>query len=108
MRVRDLLSQDSIELNGKAQSKSDVIKQMVALMVKQGNIQDREAYEKSVFAREEEPTTGIGDGIATPHCKSDAVKKPGLAAMVLPDGVEYDALDGQPVHIIFLIAAPNT
>ena len=108
MRVRDLLSQDSIELNGKAQSKSDVIKQMVALMVKQGNIQDREAYEKGVFAREEESTTGIGDGIAIPHCKSDAVKKPGLAAMVLPDGVEYDALDGQPVHIIFLIAAPNT
>lgn len=108
MRVRDLLSQESIELNGKAQSKSDVIKQMVALMVKQGNIQDREAYEKGVFAREEESTTGIGDGIAIPHCKSDAVKKPGLAAMVLPDGVEYDALDGQPVHIIFLIAAPNT
>ena len=108
MRVRDLLSQDSIELNGKAQGKSDVIKQMVALMVKQGNIQDREAYEKGVFAREEESTTGIGDGIAIPHCKSDAVKKPGLAAMVLPDGVEYDALDGQPVHIIFLIAAPNT
>ena len=108
MRVRDLLSQDSIELNGKASSKSDVIKQMVALMVKQGNIQDREAYEKGVFAREEESTTGIGDGIAIPHCKSDAVKKPGLAAMVLPDGVEYDALDGAPVHIIFLIAAPNT
>ncbi|MGN0240171.1 MAG: fructose-specific PTS transporter subunit EIIC [Candidatus Weimeria sp.] len=108
MRVRDLLSKDSIELNGKASGKSDVIKQMVALMVKQGNIQDREAYEKGVFAREEESTTGIGDGIAIPHCKSDAVKKPGLAAMVLPDGVEYDALDGQPVHIIFLIAAPNT
>lgn len=108
MRVRDLLSKESIELNGKASDKSDVIKQMVALMAKQGNIKDRAAYEKGVFAREEESTTGIGDGIAIPHCKSDAVKKPGLAAMVLPDGVEYDALDGAPVHIIFLIAAPNT
>lgn len=108
MRVRDLLSKESIELNGKASDKSDVIKQMVALMVKQGNIKDRAAYEKGVFAREEESTTGIGDGIAIPHCKSDAVAKPGLAAMVLPDGVEYDALDGAPVHIIFLIAAPNT
>ena len=108
MRVRDLLSKDSIELNGKATDKSDVIRQMVSLMVKQGNIKDLNAYQKGVFAREEESTTGIGDGIAIPHCKSDAVSKPGLAAMVLPDGVEYDALDGQPVHIIFLIAAPNT
>lgn len=108
MRVKDLLSKESIELNGKASDKSDVIKQMVDLMVKQGNIKDRAAYEKGVFAREEESTTGIGDGIAIPHCKSDAVAKPGLAAMVLPDGVEYDALDGAPVHIIFLIAAPNT
>ena len=108
MRVRDLLSPESIELNGKAQDKSDVIHQMVELMVKRGNIADVETYEKGVFAREEESTTGIGDGIAIPHCKSDAVKAPGLAAMVLPDGVEYDALDGAPVHLIFLIAAPNT
>ena len=108
MRVRDLLSPESIELQGHASSKSDVIRQMVDLMVRRGNINDRETYEKGVFAREEESTTGIGDGIAIPHCKSDAVSAPGLAAMVLPDGVEYDALDGEPVHIIFLIAAPNT
>lgn len=108
MKVRDLLSKDSIELNGVAGSKKEVITKMVDLMVKQGNIADREAYEKGVLAREEESTTGIGDGIAIPHCKSDAVKKPGLAAMVLPDGVEYDSLDGQPANLIFLIAAPNT
>ncbi len=108
MRVKDLLSPECIELSGKASDKADVIRQMVDLMVRRGNISDREAYEKGVFAREEESTTGIGDGIAIPHCKSDAVKVPGLAAMVLPDGVEFDALDGQPVHLIFLIAAPNT
>jgi PTS system fructose-specific IIC component len=108
MRVRDLLVVDSIDLNGQATSKEDVINKMVDLMMKRGNIADRETYLKGVFARENESTTGIGDGIAIPHCKSDAVKAPGLAAMVLKDGVEYNALDGQPVHLIFLIAAPNT
>ena len=108
MRVRDLLVADSIDLNGQATGKEDVINKMVDLMMKRGNISDRETYLKGVFAREEESTTGIGDGIAIPHCKSGAVKAPGLAAMVLKDGVEYDALDGQPVHLIFLIAAPNT
>ena len=108
MRVKDLLSKECIELNGSAKSKEEVIKKMVDLMVKRGNIADRDTYEKGVFAREEESTTGIGEGIAIPHCKSDAVKAPGLAAMVLPDGVDYDALDGEPVNIIFLIAAPNT
>ncbi len=108
MRVRDLLVADSINLNGSATSKEDVINKMVDLMVKRGNIQDRETYLKGVKAREQESTTGIGDGIAIPHCKSNAVTAPGLAAMVLPNGVEYEALDGQPVHLIFLIAAPNT
>ncbi len=108
MKVRDLLSKESIELNGSAGSKKEVITKMVDLMAKQGNIADRETYEKGVLAREEESTTGIGDGIAIPHCKSDSVKKPGLAAMVLPDGVDYDSLDGQPANLIFLIAAPNT
>ena len=108
MRVRDLLGAESIELQGKAATKKEVIEQMVQLMAKRGNINDLEKYEKGVFAREEEGTTGIGEGIAIPHCKSDAVSAPGLAAMVLPQGVDYDALDGQPVHIIFLIAAPDT
>ena len=108
MRVKDLLSATSIDLNGSARSKGDVIEKMVDLMVKRGNISDKETYLKGVLAREEESTTGIGEGIAIPHCKSDAVSAPGLAAMVLPNGVDYDALDGAPVDIIFLIAAPNT
>ena len=108
MKVRDLLLKDSIELNGSAGSKNEVITKMVDLMVKRGNIADRETYEKGVLAREQESTTGIGDGIAIPHCKSDSVKAPGLAAMVLPDGVPFDSLDGQPANLIFLIAAPNT
>ncbi len=108
MRTRDLLSVQSIELNGAASSKEEVISKMVELMAKQGNINDVETYKKGVFAREAEGTTGVGDGIAIPHCKSNAVTKPGLAAMVLPDGVEFDAMDGKKVDVIFLIAAPNT
>ena len=77
-------------------------------MVASGKINDREAYREQVYAREEESTTGIGEGIAIPHGKCDAVTKPGLAAMVVKDGVEFDALDGQPVTLMFLIAAPNT
>ena len=108
MRIRDLLSKESIMLQGAATGKEDVLNQMVALMAKSGKIKDVETYRKGVFAREEEGTTGIGEGIAIPHCKSDAVAKPGLAAMVVKDGVDFDALDGGKVHLIFLIAAPNT
>ena len=108
MRVKDLLSAACIDLNGSAGSKQEAIEKMVDLMVKRGNISDKATYLKGVFAREEESTTGIGEGIAIPHCKSDAVNAPGLAAMVLPNGVDYDALDGAPVDIIFLIAAPNS
>lgn len=108
MRVKDLLSAACIDLNGSAGNKQEAIEKMVDLMTKRGNISDKETYLKGVFAREEESTTGIGEGIAIPHCKSDAVKAPGLAAMVLPNGVDYDALDGAPVDIIFLIAAPNS
>ena len=108
MRVRDLLSPVSIDLNGQATSKEDAIKKLVALMVKRGNITDAAVYEKGVFAREEEGSTGIGEGIAIPHCKSDSVSAPGLAVMLVPEGVEFDALDGQPANLFFLIAAPNT
>ncbi len=108
MRVKDLLSPSSIELHGKAANKTEAIEKMVELMEKRGNLTDKEVYKKGVFAREEESTTGVGDGIAIPHCKSDTVKGPGLAAMVLPEGVDYDALDGEPVNLVFLIAAPNT
>lgn len=108
MRIRDLLAAESIELNGSATDKKDVLNKMVDLMAKSGKIADVETYRAGVFAREEEGTTGIGEGIAIPHCKSDAVKTPGLAAMVVKGGVEFDSLDGAPVHILFLIAAPNT
>lgn len=108
MKITDLLSKESIELNGKASSKEDVLNKMVALMEKRGNIKDAAGYKEAVFLREEEGTTGVGMGIAIPHGKCDAVNAPGLAAMVVKDGVEYDALDGEPVDILFLIAAPNT
>lgn len=108
MKIRDLLAVESIKLDGSAAGKQDVLNQMVDLMAKSGKISDVETYRAGVFAREEESTTGIGEGIAIPHCKSDAVKKPGLAAMVVKDGVEFDSLDGAPVQLLFLIAAPNT
>ena len=108
MKIRELLSVESIELNGTAAGKDEVLNQMVTLMEKSGKINDIETYRKGVFIREEEGTTGIGEGIAIPHCKSKAVSRPGLAAMVVKEGVEFDALDGAPVNLIFLIAAPDT
>lgn len=108
MKIRDLLAVESIDLNGKVNGKNEALDAMVALMAKSGRINDVEKYRKGVYAREEEGTTGIGEGIAIPHCKSDAVSRPGLAAMVIKDGVDFDALDGEKVSLIFLIAAPNT
>ena len=108
MKIRDLLAVESIDLNGKVTGKNEALDAMVALMAKSGKINDVEKYRKGVYTREEEGTTGIGEGIAIPHCKSDAVSKPGLAAMVIKDGVDFDALDGEKVSLIFLIAAPNT
>ena len=108
MKIRDLLAVESIDLNGKVTGKDEALDAMVALMAKSGKINDVEKYRKGVYAREEEGTTGIGEGIAIPHCKSDAVSKPGLAAMVIKDGVDFEALDGEKVNLIFLIAAPNT
>lgn len=108
MRITDLLDKRSICLTGSPKNKSEALDQIVDLMVESGKISDREAYRAQVYAREEESTTGIGEGIAIPHGKCDAVIKPGLAAMVIKDGVEFDALDGAPVTLMFLIAAPNT
>ena len=108
MRITDLLDKRSISLNGAPGNKQEALDQMVALMVKSGKIQDEESYRKKVYAREEESTTGIGGGIAIPHGKCSAVKKPGLAAMVVRDGVDFDSLDGEPTKLIFLIAAPDT
>lgn len=108
MRITDLLDKRSISLDASPASKQEALDQAVALMVKSGKIRDEEAYRKQVYLREEESTTGIGEGIAIPHGKCDAVVKPGLAAMVVKNGVDFDSLDGEPVHLIFLIAAPNT
>ena len=108
MRITELLKPESIDLNAAPKDKDDTIRQAVALMAKSGNISDIEAYTKQVMAREEESTTGVGEGIAIPHGKCDAVTRPGLAAMIIRDGVDYDSLDGEPVNVLFLIAAPNT
>lgn len=108
MTIRDLLAAESINLNGTPAGKTEALNQCIDLMAKSGKIADVETYRKGVFAREEEGTTGIGMGIAIPHCKSDAVTKAGLAAMVIKDGVDFESLDGTPAKIIFLIAAPNT
>lgn len=108
MKITDLLKKQSICLDGKADSKEQVIREMVDLMAEGGNINDIDTYRETVFKREEEGTTGIGEGIAIPHGKTEAVSAPGLAAMVLPEGVDYDSLDGEPAYLIFLIAAPNT
>ena len=108
MRITDLLDARSVMLNAAPSDKKQTLEQAVALMAKSGKIADEEAYRKQVFAREEESTTGIGEGIAIPHGKCDAVTKPGLAAMVIPGGVDFESLDDEPVTLLFLIAAPNT
>lgn len=108
MRITDLLDKRSISLTGAPKTKQEALDQVIDLMIKSGRINDEEAYRKQVYAREEESTTGIGEGIAIPHGKCAAVSKPGLAAMVVKDGVDFDSLDGEPVTLIFLIAAPNT
>ena len=108
MKITDLLSKDAIKLNGIANSKQDAINKLIDLMAKNGNLTDKEKYKQVVLKREEEGSTGIGEGIAIPHGKTDAVSKPGLSAMVINDGVEFDSLDGQPAKLLFLIAAPNT
>ena len=108
MRITDLLDKRSISLNAAPADKKETLDLAVELMAKSGKLSDVEKYRAQVYAREEESTTGIGEGIAIPHGKCDAVKTPGLAAMVIKNGVEYESLDGEPVTLLFLIAAPNT
>ena len=108
MRITDLLSEKAIELNVKAKDKNDIINKMAELMLKTGRITDVNEYKELVFKREEEGSTGVGEGIAIPHGKGNCVTEPGLVAMVVPEGVEYNALDGKPVNLLFMIAAPDT
>ena len=107
MKITDLLKPQSILLNASPTNKADAIYTLGDLMDKGGNLSDKAEYLQAVFAREESGSTGLGDGIATPHAKSAGVKEAGLAAMVVPNGVDFDALDGQPSRLFFMIAAPE-
>ncbi|MNB85924.1 PTS system fructose-specific EIIABC component [compost metagenome] len=107
MRISKLLSRQAVELNGSVSAKLEVIDAMINLMEASGNLADRNVYKKDVFAREEQGTTGIGEGIAIPHAKSPGVKKAGMAAMVIKNGADYESLDGEPVHLVFMIAVPE-
>lgn len=108
MRITDLLDRNSIGLGAAPKTKQEALDTVISLMVKSGKINNEEAYRKEVYRREEEGTTGIGDGLAIPHGKGSFVDAPGLAALVVPDGVDFESLDGAPATLIFLIAAPNT
>ena len=107
MRVTDLLKNASIDLGAKVKDKPDAISHLVDLMEKGGNLKNKEQYKKDVFAREASGTTGLGDGIATPHAKSAGVKAPGLAAMTIPEGIDFESMDGNPARLFFAIAAPD-
>ncbi len=107
MRITDLLNLESIKLNAAPKNKQEAIDELIDLQVKGGKIADREAYKEGILAREAMSTTAVGDGIAIPHAKSDAVKAPSLAAITVPDGVDYEAMDDEPSTLLFMIAAPN-
>ena len=108
MKITDLLKKESILLEGHATDKINALHTLVGLMAKQGNVADVDTYEACVLKREEEGSTGVGEGVAIPHAKTGAVTRPGLAFMRCLDGVEFDSLDGQPAKLFFLIAAPES
>ena len=107
MRIVDLLKKECIMLNGEPKTKSEAIEMLIELQVKGGCISDRDVYMKGILDREEKGSTAVGEGIAIPHAKSEAVKAPSLAAMTVPGGVDYEALDDEPSNLLFMIAAPN-
>ncbi len=107
MKITDLLTKDSISIGISLQNKSDAIDTAVGLMNNLNNLKDLEEFKRQVYIREEKGSTGVGEGVAIPHGKSSVVTKPGLAAMTIPDGVEFESLDGNPVNLLFLIAAPD-
>ena len=108
MKITDLIKKEAIDLNVKASTKKEIIEKAVELMSKNQNITNKEDYLKLVLEREEKGTTGIGEEIAIPHGKGDSISSPGVAAMVIPEGTDFNSLDGKPVKLLFLIAAPNT
>ena len=107
MRITDLLNKESILLNGSPKSKSEAIDMLIDLQMNSGKIENKEIYKKGILAREEISSTAVGEGIAIPHAKSEAVKEPSLSAMTVPGGVDYEAMDGEPSNLLFMIAAPN-
>lgn len=107
MRITDLLKKESIQLHATPKSKSEAIDMLVELQVKGGCISDKDEYKKGILAREEHGSTAVGEGIAIPHAKNKGVKAPSLAAMTVPDGVDYEALDDEPSNLLFMIAAPE-
>ena len=108
MRITSLLKPEAVKIGGVASGKDDAIAKLVKLMETQGNVTDVDAYTEAVHARESFGSTALGEGVAIPHAKTAAVSAPGLAAMTLPEGVDYDAPDGLPTTLMFLIAAPDT
>ena len=106
MRIVDLLKKQSIDLNAAVADKTAAIGHLVDLMEAGGNLNNKELYKERVLAREAEGSTGIGEGIAIPHAKTEAVNEPGLASMIVRDGVDYESLDDEPAHLFFMIAAP--
>lgn len=107
MKITDLLNKESILLNGSPKCKSEAIDMLVDLQMNSGKIENKEIYKKGILAREEISSTAVGEGIAIPHAKSETVKEPSLSAMTVPDGVDYDAMDGESSNLLFMIAAPN-
>lgn len=108
MRITNLLKSESIALGVKPTDKKSAIRQLADLMAASGNLADKEQYLNDVFAREASGTTGLGDGIATPHAKSKGVKEAGLAAMTVPEGMDFESMDGNPARLFFMIAAPDS
>ena len=107
MRITNLLDKNAILLNADISDKNTAINTLIEMHDKAGNLSDKEKYKEGIFAREKESTTAVGEGIAIPHAKSSAVKRPGLAAMTVPNGIEYGAPDGKPSNLFFMIAAPE-
>lgn len=107
MKIRDLLCLNGIDLNARVINKDEAIDRLIDLMMVNGNISDRDAYKQGIMEREAKSTTGVGEGIAIPHAQVDAVIKPGLSAMVVKNGIDYDSLDGLPAKLFFMIAAPK-
>ena len=108
MKIVDLLKVESIDLKAQPKDKAAALEHLITLMESGGNLLDKDEYRACVLRREEEGSTGIGEGIAIPHAKTSAVKAPGLAAMLVKDGVDFDSMDGEPAKLFFLIAAPDT